>query len=301
MARWRLPGSIFKLYHFCRSPRVTSSSLCPVVTKLRLSFLRLPNAPQRMHHFQFYFFKYSLHSYRNLSYLSPMFSLPPQKYFSLLPLPIYAGLPTPQQLLVFQPPPSQTRKVIVATNIAEASITVDGIVYVIDNGFVKLRAYNPRTGLEALTTVPVSRAAAQQRAGRAGRTRPGKAFRLYTEEAYQGLREANVPEMQRSNLATVVLQLKALGIENVARFEFLTAPPAELMTRALEVCDWREFGVDGTVVGGSWHGYADSIGFLIVYFSFCTRWAHSTITLGLRCHWGCNWQSFRLILCWGRL
>ncbi|RUS22224.1 hypothetical protein BC937DRAFT_89952 [Endogone sp. FLAS-F59071] len=162
-------------------------------------------------------------------------TLPPQKYFSLLPLPIYAGLPTPQQLLVFQPPPSQTRKVIVATNIAEASITIDGIVYVVDNGFVKLRAYNPRTGLEALTTVPVSRAAAQQRAGRAGRTRPGKAFRLYTEEAYQGLREANVPEMQRSNLATVVLQLKALGIENVARFEFLTAPPAELMTRALEL------------------------------------------------------------------
>ena len=74
-----------------------------------------------------------------------------------------------------------------------------------------------------------------QRAGRAGRTRPGKAYRLYTEEVYNSLKDANVPEIQRSNLATVVVQLKALGIENVARFEFLTAPPAELMMRALEV------------------------------------------------------------------
>ncbi|RUP46148.1 P-loop containing nucleoside triphosphate hydrolase protein, partial [Jimgerdemannia flammicorona] len=161
-------------------------------------------------------------------------TLPP-KYNALLPLPLYAGLPTAEQTLVFQPPPPRTRKIIVATNIAEASVTIDGVVHVIDAGFVRLRAYNPRTGLESLTTVPVSKAAARQRAGRAGRTRPGKAYRLYTEEAYRRLREQNVPEIQRSNLVTVVLQLKALGIENVARFEFLSGPPAELMVRALEL------------------------------------------------------------------
>ncbi|RUS34216.1 putative Pre-mRNA splicing factor [Jimgerdemannia flammicorona] len=177
-------------------------------------------------------------------------TLPP-KYNALLPLPLYAGLPTAEQTLVFQPPPPRTRKIIVATNIAEASVTIDGVVHVIDAGFVRLRAYNPRTGLESLTTVPVSKAAARQRAGRAGRTRPGKAYRLYTEEAYRRLREQNVPEIQRSNLVTVVLQLKALGIENVARFEFLSGPPAELMVRALEV---RQNDEDCLVAGGVWWG-----------------------------------------------
>ena len=154
---------------------------------------------------------------------------------SLLPLPLYAGLSTEQQMYVFEEAPINHRKVIFSTNIAEASVTINGIVYVIDTGFVKLRAYNPRSGIETLTATPVSKAAAAQRAGRSGRTKPGKCFRLYTEEAYQGLPDANVPEIQRSNLAPFVLQLKALGIDNVLRFDFLTPPPAELMTKALEL------------------------------------------------------------------
>jgi ATP-dependent RNA helicase DDX35 len=154
---------------------------------------------------------------------------------SLLPLPLYAGLTSEQQLYVFEPPPENTRKVIVSTNIAEASVTIDGIVYVIDCGFVKLRAFNPTTGIEALTATPVSQASATQRAGRAGRTKPGKCFRLYTEAAYEALPEANIPEIQRSNLAPVILQLKALGIDNIVRFDFLTPPPAELVIRALEL------------------------------------------------------------------
>ena len=154
---------------------------------------------------------------------------------SLLPLPLYAGLSTEQQMYVFEEAPINHRKVIFSTNIAEASVTINGIVYVIDPGFVKLRAYNPRSGIETLTATPVSKAAAAQRAGRAGRTKPGKCFRLYTEEEYQGLPDANVPEIQRSNLAPFVLQLKALGIDNVLRFDFLTPPPAELMTKALEL------------------------------------------------------------------
>ncbi|KKA23935.1 hypothetical protein T310_2027 [Rasamsonia emersonii CBS 393.64] len=154
---------------------------------------------------------------------------------ALLPLPLYSGLTSEQQLYVFEPAPENTRKVIVSTNIAEASVTIDGIVYVVDCGFAKLRAYNPHTGIETLTAVPISKASATQRAGRAGRTKPGKCFRLYTQQSYEMLPETTVPEIQRSNLAPVVMQLKALGIDNVARFDFLTPPPAEQVIRALEL------------------------------------------------------------------
>jgi len=158
-----------------------------------------------------------------------------QKAPSILALPLYAGLTSEQQLYVFEPAPENTRKVIVATNIAEASVTIDGIVYVIDCGFVKLRAFNPKTGIETLTATPVSKASATQRAGRAGRTKAGKCYRLYTQPTYNEMPEATVPEIQRSNLAPVILQLKALGIDNVLRFDFLTPPPAELIIRALEL------------------------------------------------------------------
>lgn len=157
------------------------------------------------------------------------------KLKSLLPLPLYAGLTTDQQMYVFEPTPENTRKVVVSTNIAEASVTINGIVYVIDCGFSKLRAYDPSTGIETLTAVPISKAATVQRAGRAGRTRPGKCFRLYTQQAYEQLPGATIPEIQRSNLAPVIMQLKALGIDNIVRFDFLTSPPADLVIRAFEL------------------------------------------------------------------
>jgi len=153
----------------------------------------------------------------------------------LNPIPLYAGLSTDEQMSVFDPAPENTRKVVLATNIAEASVTIDGIVYVIDTGFVKLRAYNPNTGIETLTATPVSKASATQRAGRAGRTKPGKCYRLYTEQDFAALDESTIPECQRSNLAPTILQLKALGIDNIARFDFLTPPPAKLVARALEL------------------------------------------------------------------
>jgi ATP-dependent RNA helicase DDX35 len=152
-----------------------------------------------------------------------------------MPLPLYAGLTTEQQMFVFDKPPEKTRKVVFSTNIAEASVTIDGIVYVIDCGFVKLRCYNPKTGIESLMTVPVSKASATQRAGRAGRTRPGKCYRLYTEETYETLQETTPPELQRSNLAPFILQLKALGIDNVLRFDYLSPPPPELLAKGLEL------------------------------------------------------------------
>jgi ATP-dependent RNA helicase DDX35 len=158
-----------------------------------------------------------------------------RKQTPLQPLPLYAGLSSEQQLYVFDKTPEGTRKVVFSTNIAEASVTIDGIVFVVDSGFVKQRAYNPETGIETLTATPVSKASASQRAGRAGRTKPGKCYRLYTEADYNSLPEANIPEIQRSNLAPVMLQLKALGIDNVARFDYLSPPPAELMSKALEL------------------------------------------------------------------
>lgn len=154
------------------------------------------------------------------------------KHGPLQPMPLYAGLSTEQQMYVFDKPSEGTRKVIFSTNIAEASVTIDGIVYVVDSGFVKLRAYDPKTGIESLTSTSISKASASQRAGRAGRTKPGKCFRLYTEQA---LPETNAPEIQRSNLAPTILQLKALGIDNVVRFDYLSPPPSELVSKALEL------------------------------------------------------------------
>jgi ATP-dependent RNA helicase DDX35 len=157
------------------------------------------------------------------------------KQQKLLTLPLYAGLPTDEQMFVFQKAPTNTRKVILSTNIAEASVTIDHIVYVIDSGYVKLRTYDARLGIETLNVVPVSKASATQRTGRAGRTRPGKCFRLYTEDAFRSLEEATFPEIQRSNLAPVILQLLNLGITNVVRFDYLSPPPSSLVTRALDL------------------------------------------------------------------
>ena len=151
----------------------------------------------------------------------------------LLALPIYSGLSADAQLRVFEPPPAGSRKVIVATNIAETSITIDGVVYVVDCGFTKLRVANP-SGEEALVVAPQSRASARQRAGRSGRSRPGSYYSLMTEGAFEGLEEQTKPEMQRCALAAVVLQLKALGVDNVVRFDFLSPPPPEALSHALE-------------------------------------------------------------------
>lgn len=156
--------------------------------------------------------------------------------YKLMAAPMYAGLPGAQQRLALEPAARGVRKVVVATNIAETSLTIEGIVYVVDCCFVKQRAYNPIVGLESLLVAPTSKASCMQRAGRAGRVRPGHAFRLCTEESWQQLLpEASVPEMQRSDLAGLLLQLKALGIDNIMRFDWLAPPPAEAAVRGLEL------------------------------------------------------------------
>ncbi|XP_022749420.1 pre-mRNA-splicing factor ATP-dependent RNA helicase DEAH7 isoform X2 [Durio zibethinus] len=146
----------------------------------------------------------------------------------LLILPIYSQLPADLQAKIFQKAEDGARKCIVATNIAETSLTVDGIFYVIDTGYGKMKVYNPKMGMDALQVFPVSHAAADQRAGRAGRTGPGTCYRLYTESAYLNeMLPAPVPEIQRTNLGNVVLLLKSLKIDNLLDFDFMDPPPQE--------------------------------------------------------------------------
>jgi len=153
----------------------------------------------------------------------------------LIILPVYSALPSEMQSRIFEPAPAGSRKVVIATNIAETSLTIDGIYYVIDPGFVKQNVYNPKTGMDQLVVTPISQAQAKQRAGRAGRTGPGKCYRLYTERAYRDEMLATpVPEIQRTNLAATVLQLKAMGINDLLSFDFMDAPPTETLIMALE-------------------------------------------------------------------
>ncbi|GFQ08722.1 probable ATP-dependent RNA helicase dhx35, partial [Phtheirospermum japonicum] len=138
--------------------------------------------------------------------------------------------------LVFSPTPRGKRKVIISTNIAETSLTLEGVVYVVDCGFSKQVFYNPVADIENLVVAPISKASARQRAGRAGRVRPGKCYRLYTEEYYMNEMPADgIPEMQRSNLVSCVIQLKALGIDNILGFDWPSSPSPEALIRALEV------------------------------------------------------------------
>lgn len=156
--------------------------------------------------------------------------------------PLYGTLPPHQQQKIFDPAPKPLkkggkpgRKCIISTNIAETSLTIDGIVYVVDPGFSKQKIYNPRIRVESLLVSAISKASAQQRAGRAGRTKPGKCFRLYTEKAFKDeLIEQTYPEILRSNLANTVLELKKLGVEDLVHFDLMDPPAPETMMRALE-------------------------------------------------------------------
>ncbi|KAI6144401.1 P-loop containing nucleoside triphosphate hydrolase protein [Pisolithus tinctorius] len=170
----------------------------------------------------------------------------PDSVGPLVCVPLYSSLPPQQQQRIFDPPPSPKmadgppgRKVVVSTNIAETSLTIDGIVYVVDPGFSKQKVYNPRIRVESLLVTPISKASAQQRAGRAGRTRPGKCFRLYTEKDFMSeLEEQTHPEILRSNLANTVLELVKAGIKDLVRFDYVDAPAPETLMRALELLNY---------------------------------------------------------------
>uniref|UniRef100_A0A8C7Y5J5 Pre-mRNA-splicing factor ATP-dependent RNA helicase PRP16 n=1 Tax=Oryzias sinensis TaxID=183150 RepID=A0A8C7Y5J5_9TELE len=149
-------------------------------------------------------------------------------------LPIYSQLPSDLQAKIFQKAPDGVRKCIVATNIAETSLTVDGIMFVVDSGYCKLKVFNPRIGMDALQVYPISQANANQRSGRAGRTGPGQCYRLYTQSAYKNeMLTTTIPEIQRTNLANVVLLLKSLGVQDLLLFHFMDPPPEDNMLNSM--------------------------------------------------------------------
>lgn len=149
-------------------------------------------------------------------------------------LPMYSALPPERQAEVFKEAPKGGRKCIVATNIAETSLTVDGVKFVIDSGYSRLKVFQPKMGIDALLVYPISQANANQRSGRAGRTSSGVCYRLYTETQFKDeLLVSAVPEIQRSNLANVILLLKSLNIEDLSTFKFMDPPPEENMANSM--------------------------------------------------------------------
>lgn len=150
-------------------------------------------------------------------------------------LPMHGSLTHHDQLRVFFHTPRGQRKVILATNIAETSVTIPGIVYVIDCGFIKMNWYLADLQVNMLILSPASQACCRQRAGRAGRIKNGKVFRLFTQEEYQKLPTITPPEMRRADLSTTILTLKALGIDNILRFNFPSPPPAKNMLASIEL------------------------------------------------------------------
>ncbi|KAI9912327.1 hypothetical protein PsorP6_006171 [Peronosclerospora sorghi] len=173
-------------------------------------------------------------------------ALDSSQYGPLDVYPLYSSLTPQQQQLIFKDAPTprfpggpKGRKIVVSTNVAETSLTIDGIVYVIDPGFSKQKVYNPRVRVESLLVSPISRASAKQRAGRAGRTRPGKCFRLYTEQSFlRDLEEQTYPEILCSEMSGVVLTLKQLGIDDLVHFDFMDPPAPETLMRALEMLNY---------------------------------------------------------------
>ena len=157
------------------------------------------------------------------------------KVSKLITLPIYSALPSEVQSRVFEPTPPGTRKVVIATNVAETSLTIPGIIYVVDPGFAKQNAYDPRLGMDSLVVMPISQAQARQRSGRAGRTAPGKCYRLYTKSKYRNEMSPNsTPEIQRTNLSHTILMLKAMGIDDLLAFDFMDRPSRRIVRDAVK-------------------------------------------------------------------
>ncbi|KAF2665151.1 P-loop containing nucleoside triphosphate hydrolase protein [Microthyrium microscopicum] len=166
----------------------------------------------------------------------------------ILALPLFAALPQAAQQKVFQPAPFKTRKVILSTNIAETSVTVPGVRYVIDSGKMKMKQFRSRLGLDSLLVKPVSKSSAIQRKGRAGREAAGICFRLYTEKDYQSLEQNSIPEILRCDLSDALLGMKARGVSNVLEFPFLNPPSREALEKALlQLLQLSALGDDGSI------------------------------------------------------
>lgn len=148
-------------------------------------------------------------------------------------LPLYASLPPSAQAKIFEALPANTRRIVVATNIAETSLTIPGIAFVVDSGYKKEKEYIYRTSgaIEHLRKMPISQASAWQRTGRAGREMAGECLRLYTEQAFKAMDAFDTPEIQRCNLASAVLQLIATR-QDPFTFEYIDPPSRDSVTAA---------------------------------------------------------------------
>ncbi|MCZ8514504.1 ATP-dependent helicase HrpB [Paenibacillus filicis] len=149
--------------------------------------------------------------------------------------PLYGSLTQEEQDLALAPSPNGERKVVLATSIAETSLTVEGVRIVIDSGLMRVPRFSPRTGLSRLETMPVSRASADQRRGRAGRVAPGVCYRLWTEQEDRRLAPRSTPEVLEADLAPLALELLAWGVAEPAELQWLDAPPAPAMAQAREL------------------------------------------------------------------
>ena len=163
-------------------------------------------------------------------------------------LPLYSQLPTNQQLRVFDPPPDGSRLIVLATNVAETSLTIPGIRYVFDCGRAKEKKYDPVTGVQSFEVGWISKASANQRSGRAGRTGPGHCYRLYSSAVFErDFEEYAAPEISRTPLEGVVLQLKSMGAP-VVSFPFPTPPDRESLQKAENLLSYLgALSVDGKV------------------------------------------------------
>jgi len=155
-------------------------------------------------------------------------------------IPLYARLGKDEQERVFDPAPSGKIKVVIATNIAETSVTIDGITVVIDSGLAKINYYNPRTFTASLIETPISKASCNQRKGRAGRTRPGICYRLYSVKDFESRPLYPTEEIHRTDLSEVLLRMAELGITDFERFDFITRPPKSAIRGAIEVLNLLE-------------------------------------------------------------
>ncbi|XP_044755800.1 probable ATP-dependent RNA helicase DHX35 [Coccinella septempunctata] len=208
-----------------------------------------------------------------------------KKKNKIIVCPMHGTLPYHDQLKVFKPPPEGYRKIVVATNIAETSVTIPGIVHIIDCGFVKLRWYNIDTHTDSLIILPISKASANQRAGRAGRMRSGKVYRLYKEEYFNKLPDSTPPEIVRTSLTSVILHLKALGIKNILNFKFPNPPPVKNLRSALEIL----YALDAIDINGE---LTKPLGFSMAEFALDPMYSKILLNSG---EFGCSEEILTII------
>ncbi|KAJ1303181.1 hypothetical protein OPQ81_011380 [Rhizoctonia solani] len=187
-------------------------------------------------------------------------------------VPLYSLLPSDKQMKVFEPPPEGARLVVVATNVAETSLTIPGIRYVVDTGRAKERQFDPTSGLQSFDISWISKASAAQRSGRAGRTGPGHCYRLYSSALYESHFPTHAkPEIERMPVEGVVLQMKSMGIDAVLNFPFPTPPEREALRRAeVTLAHLGALAGEGKVVVG---GQITSLGRAMSLFPVSPRFS----------------------------